>query len=212
MLTFLLYFVCIGAGYILIQVALIQKFVLLLGHPTYALTVIIFSMLVSSGLGSFFSRRFLHGDDVRLMQALVAVVAVLVGVLAFVAPMVSQAAIGWPLGTSHFDHHRALIAPPAFAMGMPFPTGLSRLEQSHPASVRWAWALNAASSVLGSASAIFLAIYLGLRGTLLIGALLYVSPSMVVTRNSRTTAADLVQTPVDFTSCYRPSRNNKSLI
>ncbi|MGP0075294.1 MAG: spermidine synthase, partial [Bryobacteraceae bacterium] len=54
---FLLYFVCIGAGYILIQVALIQKFVLFLGHPTYALTVIVFSMLSSSGLGSFWSRR-----------------------------------------------------------------------------------------------------------------------------------------------------------
>ena len=53
----LLYFLCIGAGYILIQVALIQKFVLFLGHPTYALTVIIFSMLISSGIGSYFSRR-----------------------------------------------------------------------------------------------------------------------------------------------------------
>ena len=56
-LGFLLYFLCIGAGYILIEMALIQKFVLFLGHPTYALTVVIFSMLVSSGLGSYFSRR-----------------------------------------------------------------------------------------------------------------------------------------------------------
>ena len=54
---FLLYFLCIGAGYILIEVALIQKFVLFLGHPTYALTVVIFSMLVSSGLGSYWSSR-----------------------------------------------------------------------------------------------------------------------------------------------------------
>ncbi len=52
---FLMYFLCLGAGYILIQVALIQKFVLLLGHPTYALTVIVFSMLVASGAGSFCS-------------------------------------------------------------------------------------------------------------------------------------------------------------
>lgn len=51
--TFLLYFLCVGMGYILVQVALIQKFVLFLGHPTYALTVIIFSMLVSSSIGSF---------------------------------------------------------------------------------------------------------------------------------------------------------------
>ena len=57
-LRFLLYFLCIGAGYILIEVALIQKFVLFLGQPAYALTVVIFSMLVSSGVGSYFSRRF----------------------------------------------------------------------------------------------------------------------------------------------------------
>ena len=62
---FLLYFLCIGIGYILVQVALIQKFVMLLGHPTYALTVIIFSMLVSSGLGSFFSRQFVAADRCR---------------------------------------------------------------------------------------------------------------------------------------------------
>ncbi len=54
---FLVYFLLIGAGYILIEVGLIQKFILFLGHPTYALTVVIFSMLLSSGLGSYFSRR-----------------------------------------------------------------------------------------------------------------------------------------------------------
>ena len=62
---FLLYFLFIGAGYILIEVGLIQKFVLFLGHPTYALTVVIFSMLVSSGLGSFFSRRLLGNERRR---------------------------------------------------------------------------------------------------------------------------------------------------
>jgi hypothetical protein len=56
---------------------------------------------------------------------------------------------------------------------MPFPTGLSVLERWHPAAVRWAWSLNAAASVLGSAAAIFSAIYLGLRSTTLAGAALY---------------------------------------
>ena len=59
MRSFLLYFLAIGTGYILIEVALIQKFVLFLGHPTYALTVVIFSMLVSSGLGSFLSQKII---------------------------------------------------------------------------------------------------------------------------------------------------------
>lgn len=176
--VFLLYFVCIGVGYILIQVALIQKFVLLLGHPIYALTVIIFSMLISSGAGSYFSRKILRGSDARLMQAL-GMVALLVGALAVTAPMVAEAAISWPLAL-RIVVTAAMIALPAFAMGMPFPTGMSMLEQRHPASVRWAWALNAASSVLGSASAIFLAIYLGLQATLLVGGFLYVLAIAVV--------------------------------
>src|ERR1700690_2285635 len=67
----LLVFLFIGAGYILIQVALIQKFVLFLGHPTYALTVIIFSMLLSSGFGSFASKRFLHTDAHKLGSVLI---------------------------------------------------------------------------------------------------------------------------------------------
>jgi hypothetical protein len=177
-MRFLPYFLCIGVGYILIQVSLIQKFVLLLGHPTYALTVIIFSMLVSSSLGSYFSAKFLAGSDARLTNTLFGI-AVLVGLLALASPIVSQAGIGWPLGVK-IVVSAAMIAPAAFAMGMPFPTGLRRLEQRHSASVRWAWALNAASSVLGSALAIFLALYLGLRETLLVGGFMYVVAALTV--------------------------------
>jgi hypothetical protein len=72
------------------------------------------------------------------------------------------------------------IAPAAFLMGMPFPSGLRRLERRHAPSVRWAWSINSASSVLGSAGAIFLAIYLGLRATLLIGGALYVGALIVI--------------------------------
>ncbi len=62
-----------------------------------------------------------------------------------------------------------LIAPLGFIMGMPFPTGLKRLEDWHAPSVRWAWSLNAAASVLGSVGALISAIYLGLAQTLIIG-------------------------------------------
>lgn len=177
-LVFLLYFLCIGVGYILIQVALIQKFVILLGHPTYALTVIIFSMLVSSGIGSYFSPKLIAGDDRKLMRLLVSV-AVLVALLAFAAPTVSAAGMSWPLPVK-MAVTAALIAPAGFAMGVPFPTGMGRLENRHPASVRWAWALNAASSVLGSASAIFLGIYIGLRETMLVGGLMYILAACVI--------------------------------
>jgi hypothetical protein len=177
-MTFLWYFLCLGAGYILVQVALVQKFVLLLGHPTYALTVIVFSMLVASGIGSYLSGKVVAGKDVRLVSILAAV-AVVVGILAFVSAPLVTAAAGWPLAAKLILTTLA-VAPAAFLMGMPFPSGLRRLEERHAPSVRWAWSLNAAASVLGSASAIFLAIYIGLRSTLLVGAALYLCALVVI--------------------------------
>ena len=82
------------------------------------------------------------------------------------------------------------VAPAAFLMGMPFPSGLRRLEKRHAPSVRWAWSLNAAASVLGSASAIFLAIYIGLRATLLVGAALYLCALLVILATRTAPAAD----------------------
>ncbi len=181
--AFLWYFLCLGTGYILIQVALIQKFVLLLGHPTYALTVIVFSMLVASGLGSYFSRHFISGIDRRLMIAL-ASVAVLIAVLAFVAAPLGRVAAGWPI-FAKMAITACAIAPAAFLMGMPFPSGLRRLEERHPPSVRWAWSINAAASVLGSGGAIVLAIYLGLRATMLIGGGLYLLALVVIALTKR---------------------------
>ncbi len=194
--TFLWYFLCLGAGYILVQVALIQKFVLLLGHPTYALTVIVFSMLVASGAGSYFSRRWIApsvpnssastGADSRLMVALAAI-AILIAVLAFASAPLASLAAGWP-SFAKMALTACSIAPAAFLMGMPFPSGLTRLEQRHPPSIRWAWSINAASSVLGSAGALMLAIYLGLRATMLIGAGLYLCALIIIalTRKSAT--------------------------
>jgi len=186
-LTFLWYFLCLGAGYILIQVALIQKFVLLLGHPTYALTVIVFSMLVASGVGSYFSRRVVAGDDRRLLRVLGAIAAV-VAILAFGASPLTAAAVAWPLPVKMAITALA-IAPAAFLMGMPFPSGLRRLEQIHSTSLRWAWSLNAAASVLGSAAAVVCAIYLGLRATLLMGAALYLAAMAVIAITRRLRAA-----------------------
>ncbi|MCS7025303.1 MAG: hypothetical protein NZV14_10915 [Bryobacteraceae bacterium] len=175
---FLLYFVAIGVGYILIQVALIQKFVLFLGKPTYALTVIIFSMLISSGVGSFFCRRLL-GDSRPRWSLLLILVAAGVSGLAVLAGPITSSGVGWP-GWVKVLLAIALIAPVGFAMGMPFPRGLSYLERRHKPSVRWAWSLNAASSVLGSACSIFFALYFGLVQTLIIGGLLYAGAAAIV--------------------------------
>ncbi len=169
----LTFFLFIGAAYILIQVALIQKFILFLGHPTYALTVIIFSMLLSSGFGSFASKRLVRAEMKRLAVVLV-VIASAVLILAAVVTPVTEGGVALPFAVKVLISV-ALIGPVGFAMGMPFPTGLTLLERVMPASVRWAWAVNAASSVLGSAAAMCLAIYLGLKVTIVIGGLLYLA-------------------------------------
>ncbi|HTX34057.1 MAG TPA: hypothetical protein VME43_03515, partial [Bryobacteraceae bacterium] len=177
---FLLYFLFVGAGYILIEVGLIQKFVLFLGHPVYALAVVIFSMLVSSGLGSFWSRRLLGKHEGRLIKAL-GTVALLAAALALILSSLLSALVWMPLW-SKAALTVVLIAPLGFAMGMPFPTALARLEEWHAPSLRWAWSLNAASSVLGSVGALVCAIYLGLVQTLIIGGIFYLAALAVVAR------------------------------
>ncbi len=179
LLLYLLYFLCIGAGYILVEVALIQKFVLFLGHPTYALTVVVFSLLLSSSLGSSFSRRALDGRTSRLLASLGGV-TLLVAVLACLLLLLSRG-VGLPLPAKMLITV-ALIFPAGFVMGMPFPAGLARLEGWRPESLRWAWSLNAAASVLGSVGALVCAIYMGLTLTMLMGGVLYVVALLIVAR------------------------------
>ena len=179
-IAFLLFFLFIGAGYILIEVGLIQKFVLFLGNPTYALTVVIFSLLISSGAGSAASRRLLGRNEGRLIKTLGAV-AILAAILAVVVSALLPAQVGLPM-VLKIAMTVALVSPLGFVMGMPFPTGLARLEAWHAPSVRWAWSLNAASSVLGSVGALVSAIYLGLIQTLMIGGLFYLAALAVVAR------------------------------
>jgi hypothetical protein len=168
---FLLYFLLIGAGYILVEVALIQKFVLFLGHPTYALWVVIFSLLLSSGIGSYFSRKIVGEADSRLVMVLAGVAAVVTILAATVGPVLTSL-VGLPEELKILLSV-VMIAPAGFLMGMPFPIALARLEAWYKPALRWAWSLNAASSVLGSVGSLVCAIYLGLMQTLLVGGLAY---------------------------------------
>lgn len=177
----LLYFVAVGLGYIMVEIAFIQRFVLFLGHPTYALTVVIFLLMLSSGAGSLFSRRWLPRTGLAWIP-LVLVVLALAGNLFFL-PRVLPAWVGLSLGY-RFVISGVLLVPLGFVMGMPFPTGLrvlgarSGLEVPSGASiednaVEWAWAMNAAASVLGSVLAMVIAIQFGLTVTLACGAAAY---------------------------------------
>ncbi len=176
----LLYFVAVGLGYILVEIAFIQRFVLFLGHPTYALTVVIFLLMLSSGAGSLFSRLWLPRTEMAWIPLLLVVLTLLFFV--FFLPGRLAALVGLA-----FEYRLlisgVLLIPLGFLMGMPFPTGLRALASS-PApefpgegasdnAVEWAWAMNAAASVLGSVLAMVIAIQFGLNVTLACGAAAY---------------------------------------
>jgi len=177
----LLYFVAVGLGYILVEIAFIQRFVLFLGHPTYALTVVIFFMLLSSGVGSLCSRRWVkEKSPARVPLIFIAFVILL---YVYLLPVLLASLVGLPFPLKLLIS-AVLLVPPGFLMGMPFPTGLRALavtpvpeypvgESSKESGVEWAWAVNAASSVLGSVLAMVIAIRFGLNITLAVGALAY---------------------------------------
>src|ERR1700691_807791 len=173
----LLYFVAVGLGYILVEIAFIQRFVLFLGHPTYALTVVIFLLMLSSGAGSLFSRRWLHRTQMAWMPLVLVIVALIANI--FLLPRALPAWVGLAFGV-RLVISGVLLIPLGFVMGMPFPTGLralaagSGIEVPSGATaadnaVEWAWAMNAAASVLGSVLAMVIAIQFGLTVTLACG-------------------------------------------
>lgn len=161
----LLYFVAVGLGYILVEISLIQRFVLFLGHPTYAVTVVIFLLLLSSGAGSFAARRPAVGS-------IIAAIVVLILMNVLFLPWLLSAAVGLAFALK-LVMSAVILVPLGFLMGMPFPTGLKLLSHSGGATVEWAWALNAAASVLGSVAAMIIAIHFGLNVTLSCAALAY---------------------------------------
>ncbi|MGH9567641.1 MAG: hypothetical protein ACRD4I_16825, partial [Candidatus Angelobacter sp.] len=161
----LLYFIAIGLGYILVEIALIQRFVLFLGHPTYALTVVVFLLLLSSGGGSVAARRWV--DRSANLLGVLALIAGLIGLNLLLLPGLLATAVGFPF-VDKLLISGAVLVPLGFLMGMPFPTGLRLVK-----TVEWAWALNAAASVLGSVGAMVIAILFGLTVTLACAAVAY---------------------------------------
>jgi len=175
------YFVAVGLGFILVEIAFIQRFVLFLGHPTYALTVVVFLLLLSSGAGSMTSRRWIKRPAHRLFPFAVIVFAILI--YRFLLPVLLPSLIGVSFPVKLIIC-ALLLVPLGFAMGMPFPSGLHAMasasagegatnESAAENAVEWAWAMNAASSVLGSVLAIVIAVQFGLNVTLLCGAAAY---------------------------------------
>ncbi|MGV8840507.1 MAG: spermidine synthase [Bauldia sp.] len=157
----LLYFACLGFGYMLVEVGMISKFILALSTPTVSASVLITGMLVFSGVGSLVSERFL--DRARRVMPFVfaAIGALLIGYSFFLDPV-----LDW-IGTFPYAVRLVLclllIAPPAFLMGFPLATGMSwlgRLKKEH--LFIWAWGINGSFSVIASAAIPVLATSFGL--------------------------------------------------
>jgi hypothetical protein len=175
----LVYFACLGGAFMLIEVALLQRFVLLLGHPVYSLTVTLLSILLGTGLGSAMSRRI--GDAaLRRSAALACGIVVVIALLwATVLPSVLQAAIAWPLA-ARMALAVALMLPAGMVMGVPLPAGIRMLANQQPRLIPWAWAMNGALSVLGAILAVFIAMNWGFSATLASGAAVYACAALLV--------------------------------
>jgi hypothetical protein len=170
--AWLAYFGALGAGFMLIEVSVLQRFVLLLGHPVYSLTVTLFSLLLGTGLGAAWSRRF---DEVSLRRT-GAVAVVTVALVALAVIVVATPIVNWAIPLSR--NLRMLIAvalmvPVGMALGIPMPTGLRMLSARAPHLVAWAWGINGALSVLGATLAIFIAMNWGFRMTLMTASGMY---------------------------------------
>ncbi|MDP2695146.1 MAG: SAM-dependent methyltransferase, partial [Gallionella sp.] len=164
-----LYFLAIGFAFMFMEIAFIQKFVLFLAHPLYAVAVVLCAFLVFAAVGSWMAGSWLAANKVTL-----AVIAMGVLTLLYLAilPGLFQALIHLP-DAEKIIISVALIAPLAMCMGVPFPTAMTRLADTAGDSIPWAWAINGFASVVGAVLAALLAIHLGFAAVILLAVLIY---------------------------------------
>jgi hypothetical protein len=146
-----IYFAALGLGFMFLEVSLIQRLTLFLGYPTYSLSVTLFALLVSTGIGSALSERW-GRDHRRALPRLLAVLALLVLFYLVALPAITRAGIGWPLA-GRIALTTIVLAPLGLCLGMFMPIGLRSVAHltSHSGEyVAWAWAVNGFCSVVAS--------------------------------------------------------------
>ncbi|MBI2750883.1 MAG: hypothetical protein HYX43_16570 [Burkholderiales bacterium] len=168
----LAYFAALGAGFMLLEVAMLQRFVLLLGHPVYSLTVTLFSLLVGTGLGSLLSRRIRTEHVKRVTVRVLVAVSLLATLAALTVAGLVDLAIPWPLAVRILVAAAVLI-PFGVLLGFGLPGGMRLLDRARPEIVAWGWGMNGAFSVVGATLAIFIAMNWGFSVTFSVGALTY---------------------------------------
>jgi len=167
-----LYFACLGTGYIMVEVGLIAHFVMALGNPTISASVLITGMLVFSGLGALVSERILPRARI-VLPAIFLVIGALLLISALVLDRALDAIGDLPYAARLVSCF-LFVAPPAFLMGFPMPTAmtsLGRLGKQH--MFIWAWGVNGCFSVIGAAAAPVIATNFGLGAVIEVAALAY---------------------------------------
>lgn len=170
----LTYFLCIGLGFIFVEITLIQKFILFLGYPIYAVSAVLLSLLLSAGVGSFYSER------TRNLRPIVIALSLLIILYLPLLPEVFGLFLGSGL-TARYLISLAAIAPLGFLMGMPFPLGLRLAKGIGMGMVPWAWAVNGCASVLGSILVIMIALSYGFNSALILASAAYLAGMAALT-------------------------------
>jgi SAM-dependent methyltransferase len=176
------YFIALGIAFLFIEIAYIQKLVLFLGHPLYAVSVALAGFLVFAGVGAGLStvleRNLRQAGLSAIDAAVLGIGVVALSYLAALPPLfeaLSSLSDPWRVTFS-----LALIAPLAFFMGMPFPLGLARVAKADPDLVPWAWGLNGCASVVSAAAATLLTMHLGFSAAVMIAVGFYLLAALAL--------------------------------
>jgi hypothetical protein len=176
------FFLAIGLAFMLMEISLVQRLVLFLGYPTYALTVVLGTLLTSAGAGSMLSARLPGRPESRLLPLLATLAAVML--LDATMSAVVREFLGSPL-LVRIGLTWALLLPFGLVAGMFFPTGIQLLRERQPALVPWAWGMNACASVAGTTLAVILAISVGFRAVTWIALGLYAAGVLALLGSAR---------------------------
>lgn len=167
----LTYFACIGTGFMMVQIPLIQRFSLYLGHPVYAVSVLMCSMILAAGIGSFLSDRIDINRDPWTTWLPISIVVLLVGVY-LTSGWIIQNTIELEL-TIRCLIVVCIVSLPAILMGMCFPLGLRLFREYSQACLPWMWGINGATGVLATVFAVAISMWSGINTSLLIAIICY---------------------------------------
>jgi len=168
---YMAYFASLGLGFILIEIALIQKLTLFLGHPVYSITVTLFTVLIFTGLGSLFIAGRISTTS-RSVWFVPVGIALLVGGLMWVSPWLVHGLIALPL-PARIAVAGLLLAPISLLLGVPFAYGIRVLHERNAALIPWGWAINGCCSVIGSILSVVISMNFGFNFVLGTAASIY---------------------------------------